>query len=93
MLIADNDRLVKQVDAAHSELKKLRAADLAANACSTLPPSNEACVLHALQRERDDAVRSLELAQAELLSLRTLNQRLMVENSRLIQNPAHPPSC
>jgi hypothetical protein len=44
----------------------------------------DATIAH-LRSERDRALASLRSAEADLAALRNLNQRLMVENSRLLQ--------
>src|SRR6266545_2068829 len=47
-------------------------------------PDADAAVEH-LRKERDEALTALRSAEADLAALRNLNQRLMVENSRLLQ--------
>src|SRR6266545_1276868 len=47
-------------------------------------PDADATVEH-LRKERDEALAALRSAEADLAALRNLNQRLMVENSRLLQ--------
>jgi hypothetical protein len=53
-------------------------------------PESEATVEH-LRGERDEALAALRTAEADLAALRNLNQRLMVENSHLLQAAEHPP--
>jgi len=61
------------------ELAESAAGVLAGRAHDT-----DATVEH-LREERDEALAPLHSAEADLTALRNLNQRLMVENSRLLQ--------
>jgi hypothetical protein len=91
MLVEQNARLRADLATAQQELRVLRAESLAGRATGRLPASgsdDEIC------RQRDRAIAGTREAQAELVTLRNLNQRLMVENSKLLDGtrPAEGPN-
>jgi len=87
VLVEHNAQLRHDLDAARVELRALRVQELAQSAAGVLAgrlPDADAAVEH-LRKERDEALTALRSAEADLAALRNLNQRLMVENSRLLQ--------
>jgi hypothetical protein len=85
MLVEQNQQLRQALDAALAELCQQRAAELAAAANGSLTgrlPADAAVV--DLQHQLDDVRAELHTASADLAALRTLNQRLLIENSRLL---------
>jgi hypothetical protein len=93
MLVEQNAQLRRDLDTIRTELRSLRLLELAASAAGTLAGragDPDATIAH-LRDERDKALASLRTAEADLAALRTLNQRLMVENSRLLQAAEQQP--
>ena len=87
VLVEQNAQIRRDLDAARAELRALRVQELAQSAAGVLAgrlPDADATVEH-LRKERDEALAALRSAEADLAALRNLNQRLMVENSRLLQ--------
>jgi hypothetical protein len=87
MLIEQNEQLRREIETIRAELRGLRTQELVASAAGTLVgriDDPDAAIAH-LRSERDKALASLRSAEADLAALRNLNQRLMVENSRLLQ--------
>jgi hypothetical protein len=87
VLVEQNAQLRRDLDAARAELRALRVQALAQSAAGVLAgrvPDTDAAVEH-LRGQRDEALGALRSAEADLAALRNLNQRLMVENSRLLQ--------
>jgi hypothetical protein len=74
MLIEQNGQL-RLLETIRTELRGLRVQEL---------DDPGAAIAH-LRGERVEALASLRSAEADLAALRNLNQRLMVENSRLLQ--------
>jgi hypothetical protein len=93
MLIEQNAQLRQEVETIRAELRSLRVQQLAASAAGALAGriDDPATAIAHLRSERDRALASLRSAQADLAALRNLNQRLMVENSRLLQAIEHQP--
>ncbi|MEU3136998.1 hypothetical protein ABZ691_30045 [Streptomyces sp. NPDC006854] len=95
MLLEQNATLRRDLDIARAELRALRVRDLAAGArgehVATLDANPE---VEELRRERDQALAAVRRGEADLLSLRNVVQRLMVENTRLlggeVSQPAQP---
>ena len=94
MLVEQNAQLHRDLETARAELRTLRIQELTTSAAGVLAgrlPESEATVEH-LRGERDEALTALRSAEADLAALRNLNQRLMVENSHLLQAAEDPPS-
>lgn len=94
MLVEQNAQLRRDLETARAELRTLRIQELTTSAAGVLAgrlPESEATVEH-LRGERDEALAALRSAEADLAALRNLNQRLMVENSHLLQAAEDPPS-
>ncbi len=91
MLVEQNARIRADLATAQQALRELRAESLAARATGRLPPSGSD---DEIRRQRDQAIAGTREAQAELVTLRNLNQRLMVENSKLLDEnrPADGPT-
>ncbi|MEV7776587.1 hypothetical protein [Kitasatospora sp. NPDC086791] len=92
MLLEQNAALRRDLEAARAELRAVRVRDLAASALGDLAttPGRDAEV-EALRGERDQALAALRRADTELLALRNVVQRLMVENTRLLGSKHQPP--
>lgn len=92
MLLEQNTALRRDLEAARAELRAVRVRDLAASVLGDLAstPSRDAEV-EALRGERDQALAAVRRADTELLALRNVVQRLMVENTRLLGS-GHQPS-
>jgi hypothetical protein len=94
MLIEQNTQLRRELETIRAELRVLRAQELASSAAGSLAGRIDdpgAVIVH-LRDERDKALVSLRSTEADLAALRNLNQRLMVENSRLLQAAEQLPS-
>ena len=92
MLVEQNAQLRRELDAACTELRALRVQALAQSAAGVLAGrvhDTDTAMEH-LREERDEALGALRSAEADLAALRNLNQRLMVENSRLLQTAEQP---
>jgi hypothetical protein len=92
VLVEQNAQLRRELDAARAELRALRVQELAQSAAGVLAgrlPDADAAVEH-LRGEHDEALAALRSAEADLAALRNLNQRLMVENSHLLQAAEQP---
>jgi hypothetical protein len=87
MLIEQNTQLRRDLETIRAELRILRAQELASSAAGSLAGriDDPGAVIAHLRGERDNALVSLRSTEADLAALRSLNQRLMVENSRLLQ--------
>ncbi|MCX4502193.1 hypothetical protein OG944_04005 [Streptomyces anulatus] len=85
MLLEQNAALRRDLETARAELRAVRVRDLAASArgehVATLDANPE---VEELRRERDQALAAARRGEADLLSLRNVVQRLMVENTRLL---------
>lgn len=93
MLIEQNRQLRREIETIRAELRSVRAQELAASAAGALAgriDDPEAAIAH-LRSGLDRALASLRSAEADLAALRNLNQRLMVENSRLLQAAEQQP--
>ncbi|MGW3954681.1 hypothetical protein ACWEKM_27960 [Streptomyces sp. NPDC004752] len=92
MLLEQNTALRRDLEAARTELRAVRVRDLAASVLGDLAstPGRDAEV-EALRGERDQALAAMRRADTELLALRNVIQRLMVENTRLLRNKHQPP--
>jgi hypothetical protein len=94
MLVEQNAQLHRNLETVRGELQTLRVQELAASAAGVLAgrlPDADATLEH-LRCERDEALAALRSAESDLAALRNLNQRLMVENSNLLQAAEHPSS-
>jgi hypothetical protein len=92
MLLEQNQALRKDLETARSELRSLRTRDLTAAArgdLAALPHRDPA--LKELRRERDEAVAVGRCAEADLVVLRRVVQRLMAENTWLLGGQADAP--
>jgi hypothetical protein len=94
MLLEQNASLRESLNQAQAELRVLRLEQLAASTRDGLAiPPAPGSERDDLTKQRDAALASIQRAEADLVALRNLNQRLMVENSRLLQAAAesgHP---
>ena len=92
MLLEQNAALRQSLDEVQAELRAIRVEQLGARARDglSLPPARDA-ELNDLRKQRDAALASSQRAEADLVALRNVNQRLMVENSRLLQATARTP--
>ncbi|MBT1185402.1 hypothetical protein HET69_15660 [Streptomyces sp. CJ_13] len=92
MLLEQNTALRRDLEAARAELRAVRVRDLAAGVLGDLAstPDRDAEV-EALRGERDQALAAVRRADNELLALRNVVQRLMVENTRLLGSGHQPP--
>jgi hypothetical protein len=89
MLVEQNTQLRRNLDAVLAELRQLRVDGLAAAATGVLSgrvPPNPAVA--ELQQQLDETRTALRTADADLIAVRNLNQRLLIENSRLIAGPS-----
>lgn len=95
MLLEQNAALRRDLEEAQSQLRVLRVQALGARTRDGLGLS-AACdaELEELRRQRDAALAASQRAEADLTALRNVNQRLIVENSRLIEaaNAKTPPA-
>ncbi|KUN76619.1 hypothetical protein [Streptomyces griseoruber] len=91
MLLEQNTALRRDLEAARAELRAVRVRDLAADVLGDLAsaPSRNGEV-EVLRRERDQALAAVRRADTELLALRNVVQRLMVENTRLLGSEQQP---
>ncbi|MEV0443531.1 hypothetical protein AB0I84_10665 [Streptomyces spectabilis] len=90
MLLAQNADLRRELETMRAELRAIRARDLAANARADLVPHpTRDTEMEELRQQRDAALAADRQAETTIQALRNVNQRLMVENSRLIA--ADPP--
>lgn len=86
MLLEQNAALRLSLGEVQAELRAIRIEQLAARArdgLSNLPARDGD--LDEMRKQRDTALTSNRRAEADLVSLRNVNQRLMVDNSRLLQ--------
>ncbi|RPK48393.1 hypothetical protein EES39_09575 [Streptomyces sp. ADI92-24] len=86
MLLEQNAALRLSLGEAQAELRAIRIEQLASRArdgLSNLPARDGD--LDEMRRQRDTALASSRRSEADLVSLRNVNQRLMVDNSRLLQ--------
>ncbi|MFF9090971.1 hypothetical protein ACF1BE_32265 [Streptomyces sp. NPDC014991] len=92
MLLEQNAALRRDLDTARAELRALRVRDLAAGArgehVATLDANPE---VEELRRERDQALAAAQRGETDLLSLRNVVQRLMMENTRLLGGEEQTP--
>ncbi|MEU2769869.1 MULTISPECIES: hypothetical protein [Streptomyces] len=91
MLLEQNTALRRDLEAARAELRAVRVRDLAAGVLGDIAstPSRDAEV-ESLRGERDQALAAVRRTDTELLALRNVVQRLMVENTRLLGNEQQP---
>ncbi|MFC8567457.1 hypothetical protein ACFUIW_17030 [Streptomyces sp. NPDC057245] len=92
MLLAQNADLRRELETMRAELRAIRARDLAANARGdlVLHPTRDT-EIKVLRRERDEALAAVRRAEADLLAQRNVVQRLIAENTRLIEGAVQPP--
>ncbi|MFD9097601.1 hypothetical protein [Streptomyces collinus] len=92
MLLEQNTALRRGLEAARAELRAVRVCDLAASVLGDLASTlGRDAEVEALRGERDQALAAVRRADTELLALRNVVQRLMVENTRLLGS-GHQPS-
>jgi hypothetical protein len=85
MLLEQNAQLRKDLQAAQRELRQIRLDELAAQCRDgELAHSPRDAELAQLRLELDAAGAAEQTARADLQALRNVNQRLIVENSRLL---------
>ncbi|MFF4542258.1 hypothetical protein [Streptomyces aureus] len=92
MLLEQNQALRRDLETARSELRTIRTHDLATAAggdLTALPHRDPA--LEELRKERDQALAVGRRAEADLVALRRVVQRLMAENTRLLGGQADAP--
>lgn len=93
MLLEQSTALRRDLEAARAELRAVRVRDLAADVLGDLATTPTRDVeVEALRGERDQALSAVRRADTELLALRNVVQRLMVENTRLLGSK-HQPSA
>jgi hypothetical protein len=87
MLVEQNAQLRRELEAARAELRALRVQQLAESAAGVVAGRMHYAAEETdrLRRERDEAIAARRSAEADIAALRNLNQRLMVENSRLLE--------
>jgi hypothetical protein len=92
MLLEQNAVLRQSLTEVQAELRAIRVEQLGARARDglSLSPARDA-ELGDLRKQRDAALASSQRAEADLVALRNVNQRLMVENSRLLKATARTP--
>jgi hypothetical protein len=85
MLVEQNTQLRRDLETTRAELRHQRGQELASTATGMLAGrlAPDAAVAE-LQRQLDQAHATLRTAEADLTALRNLNERLMIENSRLL---------
>lgn len=85
MLLEQNQALRGELETVRSELRTIRTRDLAAAARGDLAVGpHRDTALEELRRERDQALAAGKRSEADLAALRSVVQRLMTENSRLL---------
>lgn len=91
MLVEQNVQLRHNLDLALAELRQLRIDGLASAATGMLSGRvpRDAAVTE-LQQQLDETRAALTAAEADLVAVRNLNQRLLVENSKLLDANATP---
>lgn len=91
MLLEQNAALQRTLHEAQSELRTLRARELGARLRDGLDArSVRDREMEELRAQRDAALEAGRQTEAAMQALRNVNQRLMVENSRLIAAASHP---
>jgi hypothetical protein len=85
VLVEQSALLRRDLDTARTALSEARAQELSSAATGVLAGrvAPDAAVTE-LQRQLDETRAALRTAEADLTALRNLNQRLMIENSRLL---------
>ncbi|MFI6112728.1 hypothetical protein [Kitasatospora sp. NPDC051164] len=92
ILLEQNQALRRDLETVRSELRTIRTRDLAAAArgeLTALPHRDTA--LEEMRKERDQALAAGRRAEADLVALRRVVQRLMAENTRLLGGQADAP--
>jgi hypothetical protein len=86
MLTEQNRQLSADLKVVLAELKMLRAEGLGSRANLTIAgrPDDLETVNDRLREERDAALRDSQEAHTKLVSVHTVNQKLMIENTRLL---------
>jgi hypothetical protein len=85
MLLEQNTALRRDLEAARGELRAVRVRDLATSVLGDVAATSGGhAEVEALRAERDQALAAVWRTDAELLALRNVVQRLMVENTRLL---------
>lgn len=86
ILLEQNAALRQNLGEAQAELRAIRIEQLGARARDGLAIlSARDAVLDDLRMQRDSALANSRRAEVDLVSLRNVNQRLMVESSRHLQ--------
>ncbi|MFF3489085.1 hypothetical protein ACFYXC_38465 [Streptomyces sp. NPDC002701] len=85
MLLEQNTALRRDLETARGELRAVRVLDLATSVSGGLAPApGRNAEVEALRGERDQDLAAVRRADTELVALRNVVQRLMVENTRLL---------
>lgn len=85
MLLEQNRAARRDLETVGGELRAIRVRDLAASVSGDLAPApGRDAEVEALRGERDQALAAVHRADTELVALRNVVQRLMVENTRLL---------
>lgn len=89
MLLEQNKHLREELDAAIEELKRARATTLAARSSAVVAPAidDPVVLLEQAVAEREAALQEVRRLELEVVALRNMNQRLMMDNSRLLDSP------
>jgi hypothetical protein len=86
MLLEQNAVLRRNLEEARAQLRALRVEELGARARDGLGlPAARDSEIEELRKQRDAALAASQRTEADLAALRNVNQRLMVENSRLLE--------
>jgi hypothetical protein len=89
MLLEQHAVLRRDLEEARDQLRVLRVEELGARARDGLGlPAARDAEMEELRQQRDAALAASKRAEADLTALRNVNQRLMVENSRLLEAAA-----
>ncbi|MDQ0904056.1 hypothetical protein QFZ22_000041 [Streptomyces canus] len=93
MLLEQNTALRRDLTEAQAQLGALRIQELGARARDGLGlPAERDAEMAELRKQRDAALAASQRTEADLTALRNVNQRLMVENSRLLEAAALAPA-
>lgn len=86
MLLDQNAVLRRDLEEVRAQLRVLRVQELGARARDGLGvPAARDAEMAELRKQRDAALAASQRTEADLTALRNVNQRLMVENSRLLE--------
>jgi hypothetical protein len=92
MLLEQNAALRQSLSNVQAELRAIRIEQLGVRARDGLSiPATRNAELDDMRAQRDAALATSRRAETDLVSLRNLNQRLMIENSRLLRAATETP--